>query len=190
MRYGNMLRVGDCAFDSITNRIAINDMRLLNYPLAIHSDMLYWGINETNENVATQLNNVLFSVPQISVLLTQDTKGHIQTLKNYVTYWRENQNTLMYGDFHVFDMDSNYTMAYAEDKDKRIVATYVKGVIKSDKKQLDIFNASNSEGVIIESKNEGIAKSYNCLGELVEEREINVGLNKINLPLGGRVEVR
>ena len=42
----------------------------------------------------------------------------------------------------------------------------------------------------MESENEGIAKSYNCLGELVEEREINVGLNKINLPLGGRVEVR
>ena len=189
-QYGNMLRVGDCAFDSITNRIAINDMRLLNYRLAIHSDMLYWGVNETNENVATQLNNVLFSVPQISVLLTEDTKEHIQVLKNYVAYWQENRNTLMHGEFHVFGMDSNYTMAYAEDEEKRIIASYVNGVIKSDNKPLDIFNASNSEGIIIESEDKKLAKSYNCLGELVEEREINVGINKIQLPLGGRVEVR
>ena len=188
--YCNMLRVADCAFDSITNRIAINDMRLLNYRLAIHSDMLYWGINDSNENVATQLNNILFSVPQISVLLTEDTEGHIKTLKNYVKYWQENRNLLMFGDFHVFGMDGNYTMAYAEDKDKRIVAIYVQGVIKSEEKQLDIVNASNSEDVIIESKKVRIAKSYNCLGELVAEREISIGVNKIKLPLGGRVEVR
>lgn len=188
-QYCNMLRVADCAFDSITNRIAINDMRLLNYALAVHSDMLYWGINETNENVATQLNNILFSVPQISVLLTKDNEGHIKTLKNYVSYWLKNREILMHGDFHVFGMDSNYTMAYAEDKDKRIVVNYVQGLVKADKKQLDIINASNSQDVVIESEKERMVKSYNCLGELIEERKITVGINKIKLPLGGRVEV-
>ena len=189
-QYCNMLRVADCAFDSITNRIAINDMRLLNYPLAVHSDMLYWGEQDSNENVATQLNNILFSVPQISVLLTEDTKEHIQTLKNYVTYWQENRDILMHGDFHVFGMDSNYTMAYAENNEKRIVATYVQSVIKSDEKQLDILNASNNQDVIIESEKERTVKSYDCLGKLIEERKIGAEVNKIKLPLGGRVEVR
>jgi alpha-galactosidase len=189
-QYCNLLRVADCAFDSITNRIAINDMRLLNYPLAVHSDMLYWSENDCNENVAIQLNNILFSVPQISVLLTEDTKEHIQTLKNYVTYWQENKDILMHGDFHVFGMDSNYTMAYAENNEKRIVATYVQSVIKCEEKQLDILNASNNQDVIIESGNERTAKSYDCLGKLIEERKIIAGVNKIKLPLGGRVEVR
>ena len=188
-QYCNMLRVADCAFDSITNRIAINDMRLLNYPLAVHSDMLYWGINETNENVATQLNNILFSVPQISILLTEDAEGHIQTLKNYVSYWLKNREILMYGDFHVSGMDSNYSMAWAENKEKRIVATYVTGVIQCGEKPLDILNASNDEDVIVESQNEKTATSYNCLGELIEEREIIAGINKIKLLLGAELKL-
>lgn len=72
-------------------------------------------------------------------------------------------------------------MAYAEDNDKRIVATYVQGVIKSNEKPLDIISASNSEDAIIESENIKIAKSYNCLGELVVEKKIIAGVNKIKL---------
>ena len=189
-QYCNLLRVADCAFDSITNRIAVNDMRLLNYNPAIHSDMLYWGLNDTNENVATQLNNTLFSVPQVSVLLTEDTQDHIRTLKNYVRYWNNNRDTLMFGDFSVFGMDCNYTMACAEDKDKRIVAIYSANIIKCGKKPSDILNASNSEEVVVENENDMIAKSYDCLGELIEERKLTAGINKLKLFLGGRIEIR
>lgn len=189
-QYTNMLRVADCAFDSITNRIAINDMRLLKYDLAIHSDMLYWKKDESNENVATQLNNILFGVPQISVLLTEDSEEHLRVLKNYITYWKENRHLLMNSDLFVEGMESNYSSAYVENDNKKIIALYSSNYVKCDNKEIDILNASNSEYLIIESEYNKKAYSYNSVGEIIEEIDIKVGLNKIEFKRGGKVIVK
>ncbi|MBQ6118165.1 MAG: alpha-galactosidase, partial [Clostridia bacterium] len=68
-RHCNMLRVCDCAFDVISNRIGVVDLRMLRSPLAVHSDMLLWARDEAPETCAVMLLNVLFAVPQVSVLL-------------------------------------------------------------------------------------------------------------------------
>lgn len=186
-QYCNMLRVADCAFDSITNRIAINDMRLLNDKLAIHSDMLYWHCEDTNENVATQLNNVLFSVPQISVLLSEDSDGHKEVLKNYLIYWKENQKLLVENKLFVEGMDSNYSCAFVENDTKKIVVLYTKNSIKYEDKQVEVINASNYEELFIEGNKAKTAYSYDCLGNLVEVKDLYAEINKIVFKLGGKV---
>jgi preprotein translocase subunit Sec63 len=35
------------AYDALTNRIGIVDLRLMGYPIAVHSDMLFWSKKES-----------------------------------------------------------------------------------------------------------------------------------------------
>ena len=83
----NMLRVLDCPFDYITNRVGIVDLRLLNYDLAVHADMLIWAKDEKLETSAKMLLNILFGVPQISVLLQNSSDEQKKLISAYVHYW-------------------------------------------------------------------------------------------------------
>ena len=73
-QFGNMLRVGDCAYEAQLNRIGITDLRLLGYPVAVHADMLFWAPEESIRMCTRQLLNILFGVPQISVNLAESTE--------------------------------------------------------------------------------------------------------------------
>ena len=103
---------------------------------------------------------------------------------------KENQEILMHGKFSVCGMDSNYTSASAEDGKKRITAVYAVGSVCVDEKDLDILNASNGESVVFECARARTAKTFNCLGELIENQTLGIGITKVALPFGGRVEVR
>ncbi len=190
VRFANMLRVADCAFDSITNRIAIADLRMLNYNLAIHSDMLLWGKTETEENVARQLLNVVFSVPQISVLLKNLPENHFVILKNFISYWTENRKTLLHGNFTVKDEDCTYSVLAAEDDDKNIVALYLKNDFTYSGKRTDILNGSRSNKIYVDfGKYTADVSVYDCKGLLVSQQKCN-GVVAINVPIGGRAELR
>ena len=188
-RFCNMLRVADCAFDSITNRIAVADMRLLGYNLAVHSDMLYWAKSETEENVAKQLFNVAFSVPQISVLLREIPKGQLEVLKNFISYWTQNNQTLLHGKFSAEGIDCTYSMLSAESKDKKIVALYLKNDICYDGKKTDILNASRLDTVFVDfGKHKARVKVFDIFGKLIAQ-ETYSGVAKLTVPVGGRVEI-
>lgn len=190
VRFGNMLRVADCAFDSITNRIGIADLRMLNYNLAIHSDMLYWAKSESDENVARQLTNIMFGVPQISVLLNEDSRSHKEVIKKFIEYWEANKNILLHGEFETEGEDCTYSMLAAKGKDKAIVALYLKNYYTYKGKNADIFNGTSEEKTYIDAgKLSCNAKIYDCKNRLADERSIS-GITAINVPLGGRVELR
>lgn len=190
VRFCNMLRVADCAFDSITNRIAIADLRMLNYNLAVHSDMLIWSKDETEENVARQLLNVVFSVPQISVLLKTLPENHFTILKNFISYWTENRKTLLHGNFTVEGEDCTYSALAAEDDYKNVVALYLKNDFTYSGKPTDILNASRSKKIYVDfGKFTPDVCVYDCKGLLVSQQK-GGGVAVINIPIGGRAEIR
>lgn len=189
-RFCNMLRVADCAFDSITNRIAIADLRMLNYNLAVHSDMLLWGKSETEENVARQLLNVAFSVPQISVLLKNIPETQFDVLKNFISYWTENRKTLLHGKFITEGEDCTYSALTAKGADKDIIALYLKNDVSYLGKNTDILNASRLNKVYVDFNGfTANACVYDCKGVLVSQQKCS-GVMVINAPIGGRVELR
>ena len=82
-KYGNMFRAFDCPGDATMNRIRIADIKMLAGNTAVHSDMITWHKDDTVEVAALQMINTLFGVPQISVLLKEAAKDHLNMIKFY-----------------------------------------------------------------------------------------------------------
>lgn len=189
VRFGNMLRVADCAFDSVTNRIGIADLRMLNYNVAVHSDMLLWSKDERKENVSKQLLNCAFGVPQISVRLTEMPSEHIDVIRAFIEYWKSNRETILHGDFVTEGIDSTYSRLEAKGKNKNIAVLYTKNDFTFDGKNTDVFNATNLEYVFMDLKENLVnVNVYDCLNGLIAQYSSR-GIVKVNTPIGGRVEL-
>ena len=149
-RFGNMLRVGDCAYEPLTNRVGICDLRLLGYPVAVHSDMLYWSPAETPLLCAGQLMNIMFAVPQISVLLTENTPEQKKLLKDYISYWTENKSLLLGGSFRPLRPESNYPAIVADGGGRQIAVLHGERLFTYEK-PCDVHLDSDEDGLIIEN---------------------------------------
>ena len=189
-RYCNMLRVGDCAFDSVTNRVAVTDMQMLGYPLAVHSDMLFWSTEEEKENVSRQLLHILFSVPQISILLQEYPQEHLDIVRNFVVYYEENKAILHSAKLFVSGADQTYSMAEKRSEEKTIAVLYSTAVYHCNG-ATDLFNATNTEEIIVINDTDGILKvqNKNCFGEVVETFELVKGVNVVRVSVGGMAAI-
>ncbi|MBE6884079.1 MAG: alpha-galactosidase [Ruminococcaceae bacterium] len=187
----NMLRVGDCPFESLTNRIGTIDLRLLNHELAVHADMLVWAQNESAENIAKMLLNIMFGVPQISVLLQESTEKQLTQLKNHIKYWYDNRDVLLHGHFKACAPECLYALASSESDDKRIAVSYTKNDFLFDGKQTDLFNATASDIFYLENAADAPAAAVICdpYGTEIAAVEIPAGVCRLNIPQGGRAEI-
>jgi alpha-galactosidase len=185
----NMLRVADCAFDCLTNRVGIVDLRLLNYKLAVHADMLVWSQDESLENVAKMLLNIMFGVPQISVLLQKCNEEQKRVLKYYIEYWKNNKDTILHGRFQAQNPEMCYSVVSAESKDKKVTVAYSEKVVCFEGKTTDIFNATSTGWLCIENASIGCcnAKIYDYFGDKVSESTLEQGIQKVLIPQGGHV---
>ena len=87
---GGIQRAADCPLDAFKNRTEITDLRLIaSKKTAVHSDMLMWDYSASAEAAALQLINVMFSVPQISMRLSELSAEHRKMLKFYLALWKE-----------------------------------------------------------------------------------------------------
>ena len=150
-RYGNMLRVGDCAYEAHTNRIGIADLRLLGYPVAIHADMLFWAPEESLRLCARQLLNILFAVPQISVILADSTEEQKALIQAYLTYWTENRDLLLHGRFCPLFPEQNFTRITAESEDRVIAVLHADLPYTYDGRTCDVFHNGQADGLVFEN---------------------------------------
>ena len=191
--YGNMLRVGDCAYDSSVNKIGIVNLRLLGYPVAVHSDMLYWSKDECISLCAFQLLNIMFSVPQISVILADSTPEQKALLSNFLSYWNENRDILLHGKFIPLHPENNYSSITAEGKNKQITVLYSDVPFAYSGKSADVFHNGDINGIILENpENKQLqADIFDCFGKLCEKTFIEPqSIRRINVPVRGLITVR
>ncbi len=191
--FGNMLRVGDCAYDSLTNKIMAASLRLLGYPVAVHSDMLYWAREESISLCAYQLLNIMFSVPQISVILADSTQEQRALIKYFLSYWNENKDILLNGKFIPLHPENNFTSITAEGKDKQITVLYSEVPFVCNGKCTDVFNNSDTDGIILENPESAAFSGviYDCFGTFIER--LTVAPNSIiraDVPVRGMLALR
>lgn len=187
--YCNMLRVADCAFDSITNRCNTASLRTLSYDLSVHSDMLYWHNKESLLNVKKQLVNVLFSVPQISVLLKNQTPAVLDLIKAHLSYWIQNKNLLLFGEFSATSPELGYSMIESVLDDKAICVTneYYSYKVKTSK--FDLFNNGSQTDFIIICNQEKTATIYNLDYSKIQTLTLKKGANHVVIAQGGMISV-
>lgn len=192
LRYGNMVRVGDCAFDSVTNRNGVIDLRMLCPGTAVHSDMLLWSPEEPITGCAAQLLDILFSVPQISVLFTRSTGEQKLLLRRYLDYWKTNRELLLHGNFSACHPEACYSMAASEDSCRRIAVLYSESAYTYTGKSEDVFNNTGCDSFLL--RNDGRRSLqitvYDCLGEKLTVLEVNGSAALLPVPAAGHAEIR
>ncbi|TXN34937.1 alpha-galactosidase [Flagellimonas hymeniacidonis] len=196
-KYGNMLRAFDCPGDYTMNRVRIADIKMLCGDTAVHSDMVTWHFDETVQDAALHYLNTLFGVPQISVMLSEAPKAHLDMIRFYTRYWNENSNVLLEGEYLPSSPLSNYPVQKVEKEDKIILGVFENQFLELTQlqKKIDIINAKPSEDVIIVVKHgnsEYNCSLYNCDGTLVQQRTIYLeeGINTLKIPICGLVQMK
>ncbi len=184
-KYGNMLRVGDCPNDALTNRRGVIDLRFTSGKTAVHSDMLMWSANEGVESAAMQIASIIYSVPQISVKLDEMPQDHIQMLRHYLAFLRENREVLLDGKLTATEPWANYSQACSTLGDKEIATAYADRVIVCKVACTTAINCTGCDSLVIKG---GKGRKYSvvdCMGNKVNDGIIDADLFEVNIPLAG-----
>ena len=188
-KFGNMLRVGDCACDTLSNRRAIIDLRLISGDTAVHSDMLMWNMTDSAESVALQLGSILFAVPQISVRLAEIPENQKETLAYYLKFWIDHRDVLLGGKLYAADPAVTYSSAYAEKDGERITVAYTDPVVKYETEKLIAVNNGAGEYLYFEGAKDKEYKTVDCAGRETARGKFDAEISKIPVPQGGMVFV-
>jgi len=196
-KYGNMLRGVDCPNAGPVNRKEIVDLRLLADNTAVHSDMFIWHANEPVESAAMQILNVMFSVPQVSVRLTEVSPEHREMIGFWMKYWRENRGVLLDGEFLPVSPAQNYPMVSARTKGKWVSAIYQNIVVAPGNgapDRIDIINAKPGKDVVLrldESFGPATIRTRDCRGRSVSEQtmKLSAGAHAFEVPPSGLLEI-
>ena len=195
-KYGNMFRAGDCPNDSLTNRVRTIDIRLLCGDTAAHADMLMWHPQEPVESAALQIINILFSVPQISVLLNKLPEHHLAMTRYWLSFWRQHRDVLLDGALVPLHPESLYPLVLARNEQKLIAVLYQQGMVVSLPETLPdeiiIINGTRENWLYLElpageTRN---VTMLDCQGQPVvtpEHSSTGQGLYHLAVPAAGQV---
>ncbi|MBU1100828.1 MAG: alpha-galactosidase [Bacteroidetes bacterium] len=196
-KYGNMFRAGDCPDSYIFNRIRTTDLKLTSGNTAVHSDMLMWNKDEPVESAALQMLNVMFSVPQLSVKISELSADHYKMVEFLTKYWLDNREVLLSSQFIPYGASLGYPLLSAQSEGKIIFGLYSDRVINLDEfySEINILNGKMTGSVVL-----NIAKDlgnvsinvYNCLGDLQlsYSDRLNKGLEEIKVPVAGIIKIK
>ena len=184
-KYGNMIRVGDCPCDSMANRRGVVDLRLTSGRTAVHSDMLMWNLSDTKENVASQLVTTLYGVPQISMLIDKLSTEHYDTLKFYLSFWREHREILLDGKLTFKNPETSYSQICSSLDGRAVVTAYENRVIEGDYGYLAVANASAEGSVILKGMSGKCYRAVDCTGEEISRGVIDRSICEISVSRGG-----
>ena len=195
--YGNMFRAFDCPNDSVTNRVRTTDVRLLCGTSAVHSDMLTWHQDEPVEISALRWANVLFSVPQLSVRLAEQSDEHLRMITFYTRYWNEYRELLMKGHFVASRPLANYPLLSVSNGEQLIVGVYEDQVVNVEDNflEIDLINGKVSEQIAFELY-DGLGKCsvnvYDCLGQIdwCEDMVLDEGMHALEVPPAGLICIK
>lgn len=166
--YGNMLRSVDSPIDSDENRVRIANLRLLAGDTAVHSDMLMWHYNDTVQSAAMQLANVFFSVPRISMRLSELRNDHKQMLGFYMSLWNKWREVLLSGVFSAHLPRARFVQLCAKLESCFAAGVHAESIVDIPDKceEAIIINACYSAEILIRAPQPYRALQYSCIGEM------------------------
>ncbi|GAA0729378.1 hypothetical protein GCM10009430_39500 [Aquimarina litoralis] len=192
-KYGNMFRGVDAPNNAIANRLEVTNLRILSQNTAVHSDMFIWRNEETPEIAALQILNILYSVPQLSVKLNEVPEEHLTMIRHWFSYWNENREVLLDGNFIPSNPASNYPHLTSIKNGVQITTLYEDTPVLLDDniERLDIINAKSTNEIFLKTETQFNGKMIvsDCYGTLIYEQEVacEKGIIEIQVPKSGYV---
>jgi alpha-galactosidase len=189
LHYGNMFRVADCPANGLQNRVSSIDLRHVIKQRAVHADMIMWSPTDPAEDAAEQLLCTAFSVPQISMLLSQLPNDHTAMLRHYLNWWAANRDVLLWGRLWAPRPDLGYPLATAVKGHDSVTVSYAsENVINVRPGRATIANATGNNSVVINLTSAAMVEAVtDCFGVPHSHGpgELPAGLHPFSLPRGG-----
>ena len=196
-KYGNLFRVSDCPNDLISNRVGMVDLRLLCGDTAVHSDMLMWNPEESCENAAIQIENVLFSTLQFSVLPSRLTSDQKKMVRFWLGFMKEHLDLLQKAPIYAKYPQMLYPLVWTERDRQAIYALYAENMaveLNTDSlSKAVIVNANHGRIILLRLNKPGefYVTVQDCMGQVVSQGKRNLeSLCAIEVPVGGIITLK
>ncbi|WP_018353109.1 glycoside hydrolase family 36 protein [Longispora albida] len=191
--YATMVRAADCPLSPAENRQRIIDLRLTAGPLAVHADPVTWHPASSPEDIAAQLINAIFGVPQISADLTALTDAQRAAVAFWLGFSREHLGVLQLGLLRPARAEQGYPLVVATDGVTTIAGRYSALPVEVPGGRLLVANADADERVILaaEPGQTRNAEVRGCTGVVVWAGPVDfpAGLATVRVPRGGLLSV-
>ena len=195
-KYGNMFRSVDCPNNATQNRVQVTDVRLLAGNPAVHSDMFMWNEQEPVEVAARQLLSVLFSVPQLSVRLSDTPEEHRRMLRFWTEYWKEYRHVLLDGTFRPIGPGAAYPVLLGSADGITIAGVYADAVVPIDGQPTDLHlvNGKSSTRIVADlavGLGRVLVTTFDAEGWEVGSRteRLGAGIHAFDVPPSGLVTI-
>lgn len=153
-RFGEILRANDCPGDSVINRTASIDARLLAVGQVVHADPMMWGPAAGAGAVAQQLYAGWFAVPQISMRHSDLSGTQAHALRALLSLWRDHSEVTLRGEIRVSGPERGYDLVTAVRRDlhRSVMLAYAPVTIDLDvacTSQVTVVNATPFHGLVV-----------------------------------------
>ena len=199
LKYGNMIRVRDCPYDSMRNRTHIIDLRLTSGKTAVHSDMIMWNKYAPTETAARQLISTLFGVPQVSVRLIDMPREHCEAIRFWLDFYTKNIDVLHSEDMKVKNPEMGYSQVVTRKGGSLIGVNYANVPfdierLSDDGAHYTLINSSDAPYVCVsarEDMGDCSVRIFDCVGRLLKDVSINIcaGALMLDVPVCGFAEI-
>ncbi len=185
-QYGNMIRVADCPLDPVTNRIGVLDLRMTSGKAAVHSDMIMWHGNDSDECAARHIIAILFGVPQISVRLDEISDSHYAVLRFWLKFWTENRDVLLDGKLTLHNPEAGYSMAEATLEGRTVCVCYSRNTAVYNGGELTVVNGTDDDFIAVKAKGDFKYTVLDCRGNTVASGTTELdGVRAFDVPKSG-----
>ena len=192
LQYGNMMRCADCPADPCANRRRICDLRLTSEGIAVHSDMLVWSGDETQEGAALPILNALFSTVQYSMILARAKPAHREVIRRWIAFSQAHREALLKGEFRPHHPENGYTWIEGESAAERIIAAYSPDVCVrtgSADKPVFLVNATGTAGMLVDFASPAAVEFFDTLGRSAGTASADHGPCRLDVPASGYARV-
>jgi len=189
---GDVIRAEDCPGDFIANRRATIDLRVFDTGQRVHSDMMMWDPELPTPLVAVALSNATFSVPQISMRLTQmapEARAHIAA---WLAAWREVRDVALRGRLVGLRPQLHYPSATAVRGDSSLSVAWSSDSIvnvPADARRAVGVNGTTSTRLSVRVERSATVRVADHLGETVATTTLASGTGELTVPVGGRAHL-
>jgi alpha-galactosidase len=194
-RYGNLYRASDVPLNFAWNRWQATMLRLLAPDRAVHLDPALWHPDDTDENVAVHLLNMLCSVPIISVELDRYPASHLQLIRHWLSFYNTYHQTLVHGQFEPLIRLGHVPLIRFTSNHERIIGVYDDIAFELGKGLLPLYLLNASTRPYLELLPDGLVGTHsvsqrNKFGEIVGGNTITFPIHRLDVEVGGSLEIR
>lgn len=193
-RYANLYRASDVPLNFAANRWQATTLRLLAPDRAVHLDPALWHPDDTDENVAVHLINVISSVPTISVELDRYPQSHLDLIRYWIGFYRQHRDTIVHGEFAPEWRSGQFPLIRFGGADETILGVYddIALTLGDTDERTWVLNASTRPYVELlpnELSGPRRVRTLDKFGQSVSEQDLVFPVARLPVEVGGSLEI-